>query len=236
MPYIQPELHVYRTLKRYNNLLKRAFSDSSINRLLSNIYGDLPSRQKKQIKDWLSRNSFNVFYGYPLDHEKLPSISVVVDSEEQTQQYMGDFFALGPNNARIEADRWKSQILIFCHAENMDLTRWMYHFVKYAIFADRLRLCSVFQHLQMSEGKDLLPERFGDGGRVRYGRALCFSVEYDQTAYEKYRNAPNWDDNNLADDDSVYELEYPDNNDDDDGFLSSEEFEIIDYATIGKPC
>lgn len=225
--WIQPEKQVLSTLKSTINLIRQAFSDGSINRLLTSIYGDLPSRQKKMIKEWFRRNEIKIMYGYPIDHENLPCMAIVVDPEEQVQQYIGDVYAVEEGNKEISGERWRAQLCILCYAENMDLVRWMYHLAKYSLSTNRIKLSKIFQHAQENAGKDLEPERFGDGARVRYGRALNFSVEYDQTAYTDYHNADDWDDNNVSDDDEVV----GGNDESEDTY-----YDIEDYETVGKPC
>lgn len=222
--WIQPEKQVMKVLKSTVSLVKRSFADNSINRLLTNMYGDLPSRQKKMIKEWFKKNEINIIYGFPLDHEKLPCISIVVDPEEQVQQYIGDDYATD----QISGERWRAQLCLICHAENMDLVRWIYHFAKYSLSTNRLRLSKIFQHAQESSGKDLEPERFGESGRIRYGRVLNFSVEYDQVAYKDHHDAGDWDDNNTETDDESVQLDEENPED--------EWYEIEDYETIGKPC
>jgi len=162
-----------------------AFTDNSIDDLLSRIYHNVPGPQLAQIKTWLAANSVPIIRGYPLlEQQKLPCWSILIDPEEISQQYLGNVgfraqLTTG-ENAIVNAQRWRETIGIVTYADNPDLVRWLYQLSKWLLSNRWTFLAGVFRHSLTLSGRDLEPKRIEDSGRYIFRRVLQFVGELDQ--------------------------------------------------------
>lgn len=152
--------------------------------LVDRVYFNLAPEKRAQIVTWWREHRPRVLHGYPHFEIELPCIAVVIDPEQQVQQYSGDAaynlqLATG-EHVIVAAERWRPTLGVICYAENGDVARWLYAFAKFALARARRALADLFPHSQQLSGRDLAPEAFPQGGRWRYRRVLQVVVEHDQ--------------------------------------------------------
>lgn len=183
--WIVPEDVVFQALEDGLSMVNAAITDGTIAELVSRIYHNLTSAQQADIIAWWRAKDVKIIHGWPvLEHQQLPAVAVLIDPEENTQQYVGDamFQAVlsTGEHAIINGERWSANIAVAVHAENPDLCRWIYQWAKYVLSSRRALLAQDFRHRQQLSGRDLRPQKIGDSGRFVFIRALNFVVEFDQ--------------------------------------------------------
>ena len=183
--WILPEDVVYQALEDGLDLVNAAVEDGTIAELVARIYHNLRAEEQADIVTWWSTKDVKLIHGWPvLEHQELPAVAVLIDPEENTQQYLGDgmfqvVLSTG-EHAIINGERWSANIAVAIHAENVDLLRWIYQWAKYVLSSRRAVLAATFRHRQQLSGRDLRPQKIGDSGRFVFIRALNFVCEFDQ--------------------------------------------------------
>ena len=186
MSWIVPEQEIQRALVRTMDQVRATYQDDSTPDFLRRVYGNLSDQEFVRLEAWFAAHDVPVVYGYPRDEQAFPCWVVLINPEDNTQQYVGDggrTFQHPYGEQLIEtAERWNTTIAIVTYAENADLVRWLYQLAKWSFASLRDDLDPVFPHLQRMSGRDLEPVRLGEGGgRFVYRRALLLTVEFDQT-------------------------------------------------------
>ena len=182
--WIVPEEEIALVLNNGLAGIVEAIGDSTLPDLVQRIYFNLPDATRTTLVGWWSAHLPKIIHGYPHFEVELPCYAVVIDPEEQVQQFGGDadheaVLTTG-EHVIVFGERWRPTIGVIAYAENADVARWMYQFAKFTIARGRRELADVFPHAQRLSGRDLKPEAFPNGGRFRFARVLQVQVEHDQ--------------------------------------------------------
>ena len=184
--WLVPEQVVEDALHAGVAQVRAAFVDGTIDTLLARIYRNFTPENRLRVKAWLAKHDIKIVENYPHDEQELPCWAVVIDPEQQTQQYLGD------QSGNIElstgehvigsAERWRSTIGVLVVAEMTEQIKWLYHLAKWIVGTYREQMNAAgFVYAQNPAGRDLgFDQRLLQAGRFVYRRMLSLTVEYDQ--------------------------------------------------------
>ena len=126
---------------------------------------------------------------YPREEQEFPAWVIVIDPEQQSQQYIGDqggqITLESGENIIPRVERWSATIGVITYAEHPEKVKWLYQLAKWILSSKRLDLSCTFEHWQSQQGRDLgFDKMFLDAGRFVYRRGLFIEAHYDQTDYD----------------------------------------------------
>jgi len=166
--------------------VRAAFTAGTIDTLLARIYRNFTPENRLRVKAWLAKHDIKIVENYPHDEQELPCWAVVIDPEQQTQQYLGD----QAGNVELStgehvvgsAERWRSTVGILVVAEQTELIKWLYQLAKWIVGTYRAQMAAAgFVYGQNPAGRDLgFDQRLLQAGRFVYRRQLNVTAEYDQ--------------------------------------------------------
>lgn len=189
--WIVPEEVLFQTLTAAQADVEAHVTANTIADYVATVFFNLTAQQQADLVTWFSTEDVKLIHGYPVfEHKQFPCIAIIIDPEETSQQYVGrtsgDMVLSTGETVRVEAARWRSNVALACHAENVDLARWLYHWVKWVLNDQDVVLSQSFPHLRQASGRDLRPTQIGESGRFIFGRALNYLVEYDQLHVKQF--------------------------------------------------
>lgn len=185
--WVMPEESIGTVLRDGLAYVRQAFTDGSIDELMGRIYRNVAPVRRAEIKAWLQDNEPSIIFSYPYDHAVVPCWAIVIDPEEQSQDYIGDDGAEDETEdgrqILISAERWQATVGVISHAENADLTRWLHQLAKFLIARSRSTLSDDYPYHRRLKARDLQPAKLPgeDSSRFCFRRVLSIELEFDQT-------------------------------------------------------
>lgn len=185
--WIVPEQVVIDALNAGKAAVNAAITGGTIDALVARIFRNLDAGTQARIVTWLSEHDIRVLRNYPREHVETPCWAVIIDPEEQTQQYVGDAYyivELGTGEyVQAEAEQWRTTVGVLTYADHAELLVWLYHLAKWIVADARRSMQDAgFVYGQRLSGRDLgFVKEFQPA--FIYRRGLFLTASYDQTDY-----------------------------------------------------
>jgi len=128
---------------------------------IDKLFAGLSVAERTQIKYFITNSNYDIREGYPNQPGKVPMFSVVLGSEQETEQPIGGTIedAEEEDGFDEEYGTWmQGTYMILCMADNANVVAWMHALVKYLLLANRSLLDEFGYVNQRLAAGDLQPD------------------------------------------------------------------------------
>lgn len=156
--------------------------------LLDTIFSGVDPATQNQAKNYILNNQLNVVRGFPRDPAQLPAYSIVLGSEREEVEAIGQYlFDDTDNSQELYGTLYNAQYRIEVWTDNADLTIVLYNLLKWILLANRSYLESQGITRQTLMGTDFEPIKT-ELPLLIYRRAVVFETTYEVRWANTYTN------------------------------------------------
>lgn len=160
--------------------------------LLDTIFQAVDDNTRNQVKGYILNNQLNVFRGFPRDPAALPAYAIVLGSEREEPQAVGQYlYDDTANTQEVYGTFYVAQYRLEAWSNNGDLTILLYNLLKWILLSNRDYLESQGIQRQNLTGTDFepVPSQFPE---LIYRRALLMELTYEVRWLNPYTNITNF--------------------------------------------
>lgn len=149
----------------------------------------LPLDEAVKIKDSFVNNPPDVIMNYARRDASFPLWAIILEAENQSMNYLGDFGFINPENNYDEiVQEWTHNYMVISYAENPDISLYYYQICKWIITGSVRKFTDVGLYSMNLRGSDLAPDgNFLPAGL--FGRKLSIKLNSPYSAPELFNRS-----------------------------------------------